>query len=195
MNINSVPWTSHGNSLLYMQTPESFPFPCAASAVSSLPVTPQRCQLSHFPRPFLALLAEVNTVTMLCAHLKLFSVDLALYTLHVWYIVVLHSLPSTYDILSLPTHRCTGHAEWKIRVLVSRAVVPMLSSANVATTLLHIVRQLSLQHQNQLHGHLLILHQTVRDHSQLLQCSLEGGQPLAHLLLHQLLEKSFIASE
>ena len=92
------------------------------------------------------------------------------------------------------TFRCISCGEWKGRVLISRAIMPMVTAVNVEPLIREVISQLNLKNQNQLHGLLLIVERMIADHSKflLLDCN---EHLVAHLLLHLLLDNQVISSE
>ena len=79
-------------------------------------------------------------------------------------------------------------------MLISRAIMPMVTAVNVESLVCQLGGQLNLRRQNQLHGLLLILERMVTDHSKLFLLDCDGHSSVAHLLLHMLLDKQVISS-
>ena len=80
-------------------------------------------------------------------------------------------------------------------MLISRAIMPMLTAVNVQPLVYEVVSQLNLKRQNQLHGLLLIVERMIANHSKFLRLDCDEHSSVAHLLLHMLLDKQVISSE
>ena len=74
-------------------------------------------------------------------------------------------------------------------MLISRAIMPMVTAVNVEPLVCEVVSQLNLKRQNQLHGLLLIVERMIADHSKFLLLGCDEHSSVAHLLLHMLLDK------
>ena len=102
-----------------------------------------------------------------------------------------------YAFVYISQSRCGSCAVWKTRVLISRAVVPLITPHNAKTVLDSVLRKLNTCSQNSLHTALLILHRLVVEGSDLLEsvkCT-EFGADLCVWLLDNLLNRWTIGSK
>ena len=80
-------------------------------------------------------------------------------------------------------------------MLISQAIMPMVTTVNVEPLVCEVVSQLNLKRQNQLHALLLIVGRIIADHSKFLLLDCDEHSSAARLLLHMLLDKQAISSE
>ena len=84
--------------------------------------------------------------------------------------------------------RCSSCAVWKTRVLISRAVVPLIDPHNIQTTLNSVLESMTVNDQNSLHTALLIVKRLVQEKSELMKLSSESGKLIGEELLENLLK-------
>ena len=101
-----------------------------------------------------------------------------------------------YGILGLV--RCSSCGVWKTRVLISRAVVPLVTINNMERVLLDLLRMMTTEDQNSLHTTLLILQRLVQERRNLPNCCTQkspGVSWLSGWLLENLLTKRTLGTE
>ena len=101
-----------------------------------------------------------------------------------------------YSILRLV--RCSSCGVWKTRVLISRAVVPLVTINNMKRVLHNLLRMMTTEDQNSLHTTLLILQRLVQERRDLLNCCTQkslGVFWLSGWLLENLLTKRTLGTE
>jgi hypothetical protein len=94
--------------------------------------------------------------------------------------------------------RCSSCGVWKTRVLISRAVVPLVTINNTERVLHNLLRMMTTEDQNSLHTTLLILQRLVQERRDLLNCCTQkslGVSWLSGWLLENLLTKRTLGTE